>query len=377
MYSVAIYACNLHVGGGIQVAASFISELSKIDFDGLRLSVYLSSSVDQNVKSVGVKSCQFYSYNVFDVFGASAILSPIVKQLKKHDLVFVVFGPSYLILPGVKIVEGFARGRIIFKDDLFCNKPSFLSKLTTLVRHSIQLWFFRRADELVVEMEHVKRRLVDIGLKPAKRIHVVHNTISSLYLNDSVWACLPKDIDKKAYSVGLVARNYPHKNISILPVVRSILKDEHSIEVDFYVTFNDQEWNDQSEFFRENVYNVGALTVAQCPAFYQAMDAVIFPSLLECFSVTPLEAMVMRKPLFASDRPFVRDICGDYVFYFDPLDPHSVAACIANYIKNISTSDETRLERARQYALGFSNARRRALQYLQIIRECLPSDKAR
>ena len=64
------------------------------------------------------------------------------------------------------------------------------------------------------------------------------------------------------------------------------------------------------------------------------MDAIIFPSLLECFSATPLEAMAMEKPFFASDREFIRDVCSDYALYFDPEDPISAANVINDYLEN-------------------------------------------
>ncbi|MOA18610.1 Glycosyl transferases group 1 [compost metagenome] len=101
------------------------------------------------------------------------------------------------------------------------------------------------------------------------------------------------------------------------------------------------------------------------------MDAVIFPSLLECFSATPLEAMAMQKPLFASDRGFVRDVCGDFAWYFNPLSADSAADVIAEYITKHHGKNQERLAAARRHVLNFSNARQRAENYLNIIRKAL------
>ncbi len=77
--------------------------------------------------------------------------------------------------------------------------------------------------------------------------------------------------------------------------------------------------------------------------------------------------MARGKPLFASDRVFVRDVCGEYPFYFDPLDAASIAATIAGYFgKKASLGD--RLSKGRALAYGFSNARKRAEDYMKIIR---------
>ena len=107
--------------------------------------------------------------------------------------------------------------------------------------------------------------------------------------------------------------------------------------------------------------------MTQCPSYYKEMDAIIFPSILECFSATPLEALAMEKPLFSSDRGFVSDVCEDYAYYFDPFDAHSAAAKIANYIENHWKKDQDKLKAAREHVISFSSPKTRAEQYLNII----------
>ncbi len=138
----------------------------------------------------------------------------------------------------------------------------------------------------------------------------------------------------RSIRLGVVSRNYVHKNLACLPALKQELKDRHGLEVDFFVTFTEAEWQSCSEHFRSTIHNVGALVLPQCPSFYGAMDGVVFPSLLECFSAVPLEAMSMRKPLFASDLPFIRDCCHEHANYFDPLDIASMSRSIANYFRD-------------------------------------------
>ena len=38
----------------------------------------------------------------------------------------------------------------------------------------------------------------------------------------------------------------------------------------------------------------------------------------------------MGLPVFASDRDFVRSVCGDVPFYIDPTDPQSSARVVAD-----------------------------------------------
>ncbi len=42
---------------------------------------------------------------------------------------------------------------------------------------------------------------------------------------------------------------------------------------------------------------------------------VFIPTLLEVFSATYLEAMLMKKPIIASDLEFSRDICGESAYF--------------------------------------------------------------
>lgn len=249
-------------------------------------------------------------------------------------------------------------------------KMPFLSKNILRFKFYIQWLFFLRADHYVVELEHVKKGLVENKGVDSKRISVVYNTVSSLYMEKSKWQPVRVNKNQEKLSLGIVTRDYPHKNINILPMVAEALEAKHNLKAHFYTTLNDVEWATKDAFFKRYVSTVGSLSPDQCPSFYEQIDAVVFPSLLECFSATPLEAMVMSKPLFASDRGFVRDVCGDHAVYFDPLDADDIALNIANYFK-ADTERAEQLQQARDHALGFSSAKGRAEQYLEIIQQHL------
>jgi len=239
-------------------------------------------------------------------------------------------------------------------------------RLKNRLKYWIQGFYFKRADVLIVELEHVRERLIsELKIKP-DRIVVIHNCLSSIYFDEKNWERVfipPVDCDIR---LGYLGRNYLHKNTAIFPAIASELKRKYGISVRFYVTFTENEWKKCTSDFKAISVNVGSLTVAQCPSFYKAVDAIVFPSLLECFSATPLETMAMGKPLFASDRPFNRDICGKYANYFDPTSPESAAEVIAHFF---STERQNRsiLCAARNHAINFSNAKDRAKKYLDLL----------
>jgi glycosyltransferase involved in cell wall biosynthesis len=230
----------------------------------------------------------------------------------------------------------------------------------------LQLALFRQADVLVVELEHVKRALVERFGFNSRKIIVIHNCVSSLYTDESLWQPMAPLAQTAEVRLGYVGRDYPHKNTRIFPDIVRHLANTHCIAAKVFVTFTQQEWEGAGEEFRRSCVNVGPLTAAQCPTFYRDMDAVVFPSLLECFSSTPLEAMAMQVPLFASDRHFNREICGEHAHYFDPLDAEQAASIIAQSLRP-KAAVKAQLAAARNHAVAFQSPSRRAAQYLALL----------
>lgn len=363
---VVINASNLHVGGGIQVATSFLTELSCHPEAG-HYHVIASTAVHNEL--VAVEACleRFASYRIFDTFGISALWSGLRSVMKQADVVFTVFGPLYLLRQRARSVVGFAQPWVIYPDNEVYAAMSWRERLITRLKYKLQGSFFAQADDLVVELGHVRSALIAAGLKPPDRVHVVPNCVNAVFFKPEQWREVTLQLRTPALKIGFVGRAYPHKNLWILPAVKHLLRSRHHIDVDFYVTLNPSEWNGASDDFRQVVVNAGPLTLGQCPNFYMQMDGVIFPSLLECFSATPLEAMVMKKPLFASDRVFVRQVCAEHAHYFEPTRPEHAAEVIAAYFQQDRRTAGEAIEAAHRHVEQFSDAGTRARRYLQLL----------
>lgn len=374
MKRILINAANLHNGGGVQVATSFIMELSGMveRFPGFDFVVYASSAVDANLASSGFDNACVTRYEVFDVHGLQSLKPSLAKRFEGFDLVFTVFGPLYRFSELPNHVVGFAQPWIIYPENEISHSLSVKSLLLTKLKFFLQWVFFHRASRLVVELGHVKNRLITLKGFSADRIDVVSNCFSAVYFDKSRWAPITglPEADDGIVRLGFVSRDYPHKNIGVLLEVARALKRISAVDYRLYVTLTEAEWQARSEEFREIIVNVGPITVAQCPTFYKAVDGVIFPSLLECFSATPLEAMVMERPLFASDRGFVRDCCGEHATYFDPLDAEQAAKLIDEWFsKKPKGERQARIEGAYRHVLSLPDSRARAESYLEIISE--------
>ncbi len=376
MKRVLINASNLHVGGGVQVAASFITELAGMTdrLPSCELFIYVSSAVNANLIAAGFSASGVEGYEVFDVHGLKAFKKKNRDRFTGFDLVFTIFGPLYLPRDVPNHIVGFAQAWIIYPNNEVNRLLSLKQALLLRLKFLTQWLFFRRAARLVVELPHVKNGLMEGKSFPSARIDVVSNCVSPIYFDEPLWAPVTTlgCVQQSAIRIGYVTRDYPHKNLGFLVAVASVLQRISTKKYQFYVTLTESEWAQRSEAFRAATCNVGPINIAQCPTFYQAMDGVFFSSLLESFSITPLEAMVMKRPLFASDRGFVRDCCGENAFYYDPLDADAAANRIEEWFGG--TSDEVRaahVERAYAHVLGLPGSRDRASAYIEIIEKQL------
>lgn len=351
----------------MQVAVSAIYEISLITMEAKDIHVIASEVVDKNLRSLGAGLSSFASYRVVNSNGILAISQAPKQILDGFDAVFTLFGPLYTFRPPANSIVGFAQPWIIYPDNEVSHMLPLGRRTLERLKYWIQSRFFKQADLLVVELEHVRSGLVKHGIAKHNSVAVVHNALSSIYLQPGKWKPLPNLGVEADVKIGFLGRNYPHKNTGIFPEVHAELLRKHNINSKFLVTFTEDEWLACSDAFRACAVNIGVLHVAECPSFYEMLDAVIFPSLLECFSVTPLEAMAMERPLFASDRGFVRDVCGPYAHYFDPMNPEDVADRIAEYFHAKPPRAEDDLRAAKRHALNFSSPTERASEYLRLL----------
>lgn len=366
---VLINGSNLHVGGGVAVATSYIKSLSQkknLEFD---ISLLVSTKIMKNLKGLDTDFSVFRSVKSIDYVGIKALWSGLSKELSGYDLVFTVFGPAYTLRKPTRHIVGFAQPSIIYPDSRAFLKIPVRQRKVERLRFKLQEFFFAQADALVVELEHVKTGLQKIPAFRNKKIYVVNSAVDSVFSEPDRWLAIdtPMGSDRRV-KLGLISRNYAHKNLDLLPYIKQTLKEKHAIEADLFVTFVPEEWDTCSDFFKENINNVGPLTLAQCPTFYASLDGVIFPSLLECFSAVPIESMLIGKPLFASDLPFIRDCCKTYANYFTPEDADSAAAVIADYYSRPLAEQESFVSDAQRFVSSYPSAADRADSYLTLIR---------
>lgn len=325
---VLINAANLHQGGGVAVAASVISEAAQLTAAG-DVTVLASNAVHRNLEELGAATDRFGSYAVHDMRGLSALWKRAPVDRQDFDAVVNVFGPVYDVPLARGSVMGFAQGWIAFPDNALVQRMAYWSRLRVQAKYFVQSLFFLLPAQLVVEQDSIAAALGSRRILRRKETRVVSNTVDEVFWRPELWEPVSLPGEPTRIRLGVVARNYPHKNLETLGDVRRLLREQHLVESDVFVTLTPEEWAAAPSQFRQEVINIGPLTLPQSASFTSQLDAVVFPTLLECFSATPIEARAVGTPLFSTDLPTIRDTVGDYPTYMDSSDPESMAATVA------------------------------------------------
>ncbi|UTV26970.1 glycosyltransferase [Photobacterium atrarenae] len=366
---IVINAANLHIGGGIQVAVSFLEELAYLISSGyidddIKFSVVCSDEVCSNLSET-VNMDVFEKFTNENIYGFRKPKPSVLDLFKGYDVAFTVFGPSYYKLPSRVNICGFAQAWIAYPNNLAYRKLSLIQTLKSRLKFSLQWHFFKQSDFLVVEQEHVKQALIRNRAFDESKIGIAHNCVSSMYLVQPE-KCSGKIDNKSKIKLGVMGRGYPHKNLALLPEVAIILREKYDFDVDFLFTLTQAEMNHYSFEKISNFYTVGALKVDECVDFYSKIDGLVFPSLLECYSASPVEAMALKVPVFASDLDFVKNVCCDHAFYFDPLDPENIAKTIAEGLSDIAQL-ESNVKRAYAHVKSLPTSLDRAKRYVDFL----------
>ena len=365
---ILINCSNLQGGGGVSVATSFLEYLSYQNLNNLKITLLLSSKVYKNLQSLDVNLDVFEEIIVEDIFGWKSVFKNYRKYSKNMRLMFTVFGPIYILMKDFIHISGIAQPYIIYPNNAYLSTLRGIKRLKVILNTIIKTLFVLNNESIIVERDQIQERIKKNYFLKNLEVFTVSSTIHSIYREQKRWKKLKIEKDTNKINLGLISRNYPHKNLEILAKVKDDLFNLYNIDSNLYVTLSHDEWNQTSTFFRNSAINLGTLLLDQCPSFFSQMDAIVMPTLLESFSSIPLESMIMSKPFFGSNLDFMHDVCGKHCIYIDPLDSKDIAYKIKKFFELNELEKDTWLIDAKRYVSQLSNAKERCLKYLEIIR---------
>ncbi|ENW06163.1 glycosyltransferase [Acinetobacter beijerinckii] len=358
---------NLYAGGGIQVGTSFINDLNKLNLPN-EYHIIQSFNMSKSFVNVGFPD-NFKFYNLDEKSQKSIRFRSLTMRRLENiiapDCIFTVFGPSYHKSKFPKVV-GFAIGHIIYRDSPYFKTLNIREKFKNFLTCEIKKIFFKKnSDALIFETNDAMSRFENIS--KFKENYVVGNTINEIFLESSKWeSVFLRNENKKKILV--VAANYPHKNLKIIPfIIDNLITQKKIHDFEFVITVEPEELS-FPDCYNDYIQCIGKVSLEKLPSLYKQSMIVFIPTLLEIFSATYLEAMYMSKAIVASDMGFSRDICGDAALYCEPINIDEYANAIFTLLGNAKLRHDFEKKGLSQ-VLKFGSSMDRTKMYLDIMHQ--------
>jgi len=369
---ILINTSNLYVGGGLQVALSFINELKDLNTHN-EYYIFLSQATNKQIDQKEFTG-NFYFYLIEKSPASLKTRKTIVAKLNsleehiKPDIVFSVFGPSYW-KPKAKHLLGFADGWFYNPESVAYNRLPLLKRIKMRLHVKYKSYYLKRdADYYVLETLDAKNKFSKVIDIDKSKAFVVGNTYSSIFDEDECiqsnyeyFINLPKKQDNE-FRLIYITHNHPNKNLTSINKILPLLD---GFNINFFLTLDDVSYRTLFPVLAKNVINLGPIPQKSCPSVYKQCDALFAPTLLETFSAAYPEAMKMGKPILTSNYSFAKDVCQDAALYFDPLDPKDMIKKIKMLVRDKALLNKL-AEKGRKRVKKFESARTRAEKYIAI-----------
>ncbi len=360
-------------GGGIQVATSFIEDCRQHPENEYH--VVLGFMLAKSIKKEQFPTNFFFyeigyrpATRVFSFKSHDGFFKKLEKKIQP-DVVFTTTGPAYW-RPLAPHVIGYNLPHHVYPESPYLRRIPLVRKIRWKMKRLIVRYFFRKdADFIVVQTDDVNRRLK----KFLHRDHIltVSNTYNSVF--DAPPAAAPKLPPKKegAFRLLTISAWYPHKNLDVIPKVIDCLPGPDKENIFFVVTLPDGIFQREvPAAYHNNIINVGPVKLGEAPALYQECDAMFLPTLLECFSASYAEAMVMQKPIITSDMGFAHTVCDTAAVYINPIDARAIAEKIVA-LKNDTALQQELVTRGTQRLSYFGSSAKRTEEYLAACKKAM------
>ncbi len=363
-------------GGSEQVALSFIHECK--GFDEIDFHVVIG----ENLKSqIDIESFpNNFKFYVFQNRPASSLFT-FIKSMLWYDRLEKRLSPDCVIATGghgywkpeAPLVAGFNIPHYLYPESPYFSGLTIRKRLYWLAKKKIDLFFYKRVDAYLTQTDDVNQRVRK--LMRSEQVYTVANTVHSCFYNPiSSSKKLPPKKDSEIRLLTL-SSYYPHKNIEIINKVIPELKKRGFEKIYFILTLNGEKYDEIiDDSLKNNIINIGPVPIEECPTLYSEIDYMFLPTLLECFSASYAEAMIMEKPILTSDLGFAHTVCGEAAEYFDPLDPYDISDKIISLLENNQRQAEMRDEGIKRLRM-LNSAKERAEKFIEICKKFSKKDE--
>lgn len=366
---IIINTTNLKTGGALQVAISFIYEC--INFDENEYFVFLSPSMSKEIQQEKFPSnFKFYTFNNPSRF---ILFDKTIKKLDKKereiipDVVFSVFGPTYW-KPKSRHIMGFANGLYLYDESPYFDSFSFLDRLKFKLKKEYHRFLLRRnADFYVLQTEDMQKRFAKFIGEKEDIMQVVSGRYDSIFEQPIKDLRLLPQKESGEFWFITISAYYPHKRLDLINDLIPLIKKE-GLNIKFVLTISEDVFETKFKSVQEYIINLGSVKLEECPYLYYNSDALFLPTLIESFTASYPEAMIMKKPILTSNYSFAKTVCKNAALYFNPYNIND----IMNQIKKIYSDKNlyNRLvEEGFKVVYELPSSKDRANQYLNLCKK--------
>jgi|AGTN01.1.fsa_nt_gi Glycosyltransferase len=209
----------------------------------------------------------------------------------------------------------------------------------------------RRADEIVCISEFTKQETEKNLTLNGKTCIVVYNGVENVAGKPSMKPS--GEIQKPFFfTIGTIMKK---KNFHVLLDMMKLMPDKH-----LYIAGDSspEEYGGMIEKRIEaekitNVSLLGTVSEEEKVWFYANCEAFLFPSLLEGFGMPVIEAMQFGKPVFSSPETSLKEIGGDFAFFWKNFHPQEMKQLIDENLEKFYL-DKNFIWKEKEYANSFT-----------------------
>lgn len=344
-------------GGGRQIVINFA--LKTLEDDELEWFYFMSQDVDDliGMNFSHLKGTRYFVFPTQPDFKHSYFkVQNNVRRLEKEinpDIVYSILSPSYFAFK-TKEVCRFANAWVTNPTAEAFSTLGFKEKMRMKLYSCNQRMMLKKRKYFITQSEMVANGLRRITKVPHDNVKVVPNVLPAFFSNVEV-SGINRDLTEDV-NISYIADGNPHKHIDIIHNIVNELKKRGLIErVKFHITLQDNSL--ALKLLRKDiedgyVVNHGYCIQEQLISIYRECQVCLFPSLLETFSASLIEAMYFKQYIVASDFPFNKEITLGAAQYFKPMDAQDACDKIVTLITSTKIQSllrEQSVERISQY----------------------------
>lgn len=333
---IIINTAHQRFGGGVQVALSFIYEC--IHYTENEYHVFVGPGVKKVIKESDFPENFFFYYfdfgeiNFFKTWKINRKLSLLETKIEP-DCIVSTSGPTYFHSKAPQII-GFNLGLYIYPESPYFNRLTWYRRVRFWIKRRIHFYFFKRDGiAFFTQTNDVNKRVRNAFA--TDKVYTVSNTHNSFYTLIRSFPNRLPDKPKGFFRFVTISSYYPHKDLEIIPKIAKLLEEKGVNNIQFVTTLETKDF-DLYLSPHPFIINIGPIPPDACPSLYQECDGMFLPTLVECFSASYPEAMIMGKPIVTTDLGFARSICDDSAVYYRATDAQSAMDCIIHLVSDVS-----------------------------------------